>query len=276
MLRLYRKSIPNFRYYNGTTNEDCLKAIRDKKADVMLQNLYVMREYLQSPLYDGLDIFPAFSFPEEEKIVALPENSVLVSILDKSIEEITEMQQNDIVIAHTIAKGFHASLWEIMYKYRTFLIGMTLLIGTVICLLITILFIRQRHYQAIEGMNGKLAEANTHLEEAVLRANRASAAKSQFLSNMSHEIRTPMNAIAGLTELAKKHEDNPKKVDEYLGKIEISSKVLLNIINDILDMSAIESNKIKIAAEEFSINQIMGGIRDIFSPNVKTKEFILL
>ena len=86
-------------------------------------------------------------------------------------------------------------------------------------------------------------ERKEQLEEALQRANRANEAKSLFLSNMSHDIRTPMNAIIGFTTLATNHIDNVERVEDYLGKIQASSTHLLDLINDILDMSRIESGK---------------------------------
>lgn len=262
---------PNFRFYYGTTNEDCLKAIRDGRADVMLQNLYIIRECLQSPLYDGLDMFPAFSFPEDEKIVALPENAVLMSIINKSIASITDEQQNDIIINNTIAKGYQANTGEILYKYRKPLTIVAVLLAAVIGMLIAFSVVRQRNLLAMETVNRKLEETNVRLEEAVVQAERANTAKSQFLSRMSHEIRTPMNAIVGLTEIAKQHENEPLKIDDYLAKIGVSSKVLLNIINDVLDMSAIESNKLKIASDAFDMKQVLSGISAIYYPQCQSK-----
>ena len=109
------------------------------------------------------------------------------------------------------------------------------------------------------------------LVKAYDEAERANGAKSQFLSRMSHEIRTPMNAIVGLTTIAKSHEGDAEKTDEYLTKIEASSKILLNIINDVLDMSAIESAKMKIAESEFDLKQILNGISTIYYTQCKNK-----
>ena len=95
--------------------------------------------------------------------------------------------------------------------------------------------------------------------------------KSVFLANMSHEIRTPMNAIVGLTEIAKHYEEDPKKIEDYLDKIDVSSKVLLNIINDILDMSSIENKKMKIAKEPFDLHEILMSVCTIYEPQCKQK-----
>lgn len=95
------------------------------------------------------------------------------------------------------------------------------------------------------------------VEEALVQAENANKAKSTFLSNMSHDIRTPMNAIIGFTNLAQNHVDDPKLVAEYLDKIVSASKHLLNLINDILDMSRIESGKIQIEEDEMSLREVI-------------------
>ena len=96
---------------------------------------------------------------------------------------------------------------------------------TALCFLLTIrVAVIRKHGEET------LKKKNLLLADAVVQADRASTAKTQFLSRMSHEIRTPINAIVGLTEIAKKHEAEPQKMDDCLDKIATSSKVLLNII----------------------------------------------
>ena len=101
--------------------------------------------------------------------------------------------------------------------------------------------------------------------EALQSAERASKAKTDFLSNMSHDIRTPMNAIIGITTLMKNELHQPEKLAEHLGKLESSSQLLLGIINDILDMSRIESGKTTLSIEKMNlpqqISQLDGMIR---------------
>lgn len=101
------------------------------------------------------------------------------------------------------------------------------------------------------------------LEDALAQANKASAAKTSFLSNMSHDIRTPMNAIVGFTSLAKSRIDQPEKVLEYLDKINSSSNHLLNLINDILDMSHIESGKVTLDEQPCDLRELMDDLHSI-------------
>lgn len=108
-------------------------------------------------------------------------------------------------------------------------------------------------------------------EQAREEAEQASRAKSEFLSNMSHDIRTPMNAIVGMTTIAAAHIDNTQQVQNCLKKITISSKHLLGLINDVLDMSKIESGKLTLSMERVSLREAMDNIVTIVQPQTKSK-----
>ena len=118
-------------------------------------------------------------------------------------------------------------------------------------------------------------EKNAILEDALAQANRANKAKSTFLSNMSHDIRTPMNAIIGFTNLAIIHIDHQKQVREYLQKIMTSGNHLLGLINDILDMSRIESGKIHLEEKPCSLPDILYELRSIIQGDANAKNLDL-
>ena len=103
------------------------------------------------------------------------------------------------------------------------------------------------------------------LRDALDTAEQANRAKTAFLSNMSHEIRTPMNAIIGLDNIAMNDPETPAKTREYLGKIGDSANHLLNLINDILDMSRIESGRMTLKNEEFSFSELLQTVNTMFS-----------
>ncbi len=109
------------------------------------------------------------------------------------------------------------------------------------------------------------------LEVEKVEAEQSNRAKSTFLSNMSHDIRTPMNAIIGYTTLIKKEKNLPSKAISYLNKIETSNKQLLNLINDILDMSRIESGKMELNLEKADLKKFMNEVYDLFSTQMETK-----
>ena len=118
-------------------------------------------------------------------------------------------------------------------------------------------------------------EQKSLLEDALMQANKANKAKSVFLSNMSHDIRTPMNAIVGFTNLAITHIDNTEQVEEYLKKIKTSGNHLLSLINDVLDMSHIESGKIHLEEKPCSLPDILHGLHNILQADIHAKQLEL-
>lgn len=113
---------------------------------------------------------------------------------------------------------------------------------------------------------------NKQLAEALQAAQIASNSKTTFLSNMSHDIRTPMNAVLGFTTLLAKDAENPDKVREYTKKITASGQHLLSLINDILDVSKIESGKVVLTIEEFTLNDLVSSVDAIIRPMAKARE----
>lgn len=110
------------------------------------------------------------------------------------------------------------------------------------------------------------------VEEALVEAENANRAKSNFLSNMSHDIRTPMNAVLGFTRLAQDHVEEKEVVQGYLEKISSAGNHLLNLINDILDMSRIESGKLSIQEDEVSLREVIQEIRNLIQPMAEAQE----
>ncbi len=121
----------------------------------------------------------------------------------------------------------------------------------------------------------KQKEQTEALQDALMHARQANEAKTTFLSNMSHDIRTPMNAIIGFATIAASRIDNKVQVKECLQKVLSSSNHLLSLINDILDMSRIESGKMQIHEQECNISELMHNLVNIIQPQVKAKQLEL-
>ena len=119
-------------------------------------------------------------------------------------------------------------------------------------------------------------EKQKALSDALIAAEHANRAKTAFLNNMSHDIRTPMNAIVGFTGLAASHMDHPEQVKDYLQKITVSSQHLLSLINDVLDMSRIESGKVTIEEAEVHLPDVIHDLRTIIQANITAKQQDLL
>ncbi|WP_300764183.1 response regulator [uncultured Oscillibacter sp.] len=152
-----------------------------------------------------------------------------------------------------------------------FIVVASMLAAFFLCILLYYLSWRQQDKLRKE----QEAERKLHsqqLAEALQAAQIASESKTTFLSNMSHDIRTPMNAVLGFTTLLSKDAENPAKVREYTQKIMASGQHLLSLINDILDVSKIESGKVVLNLEEFSLNDVISSVDAIIQPMAKARK----
>lgn len=141
-----------------------------------------------------------------------------------------------------------------------------------------VLFIRQNITEVKEKelrVQARQEEQAQALQDALMQAQHANRAKTTFLSNMSHDIRTPMNAIIGFTTIAVSHINNKDQVKDCLQKVLSSSNHLLSLINDILDMSRIESGKVQIKEQECNISELLHNLVNIIQPQVKAKQLEL-
>lgn len=200
------------------------------------------------------------------------------------------IQNNDSMLVCIVSKGV---VDNSLVSYQR----MVLLIAIVLCIVIFILFmglsisiskmklanqkmkyeernkeIQEKNLKELANINKNLKIAQTATSQALEVAENANQAKTDFLSNMSHDIRTPMNAIVGMTTLLQKDCGNEEKVKEYAKKIEVSSKHLLGIINDVLDMNKIESGKTTLNYTDFSILEFVEQINTIFRPQMDEKQ----
>lgn len=139
-----------------------------------------------------------------------------------------------------------------------------LTVGALLAILIVMLITFMLYYRLSRQVMRELEEAR----QDAMQANRA---KSEFLSSMSHDIRTPMNAIVGMTEIALKNIDDSMKVEDCLKKVKLSSKHLLGLINDVLDMSKIESGKLTLNYNQISLRETMNDIINIMQPQLKKR-----
>lgn len=140
-----------------------------------------------------------------------------------------------------------------------------IMIGAVLVILLTMSLVFIQYFRLSQ-------QQVKELEKTKQEAIHANMAKSEFLSSMSHDIRTPMNAIIGMTEIALKNLQDPERIEDCLKKVKLSSKHLLGLINDVLDMSKIESGKMTLHMDQMSLRETMDDIVNIMRPQVKENE----
>lgn len=196
-------------------------------------------------------------------------------------KDYSTMIQVDGVRQHMYASSLPNSVWYLVTlmpygalnqsveSLGTRSIVSSVIVCTVILLALIAMFLR---YLTLNRAQVKeLEEAKHQSEKARQEAEIASKSKGEFLSNMSHDIRTPMNAIVGMTAIAMAHMDDPQQVQNCLKKITMSSRHLLGLINDVLDMSKIESGKMMLNEDRVSLREIMESIVSIVQPQIKAK-----
>lgn len=259
LISYVKNHCPQFKLKLANSMEDCAKLVESGEADFLGQNINVIKPLLQNPHYENLFVLPSSFMSEYSGIVGLDntQNGVLVSIINKAIATITSKQTDQMTVNQTLNNGYSMSFGDYVYKFRVPLLIIAVLVLLCFILLISISVSRQKN--AV-----RISLTNARLEKAIAKADSANMAKSQFLAQMSHEIRTPMNAIIGLTSIAMSEVNSPQKTSDYLTKIDGSSRLLLSIINDVLDMSAIEGGKLKIDNEPFNFKQMLTNITTVF------------
>ena len=155
-------------------------------------------------------------------------------------------------------------------NHNIFVVVGVMLVAFFLCCLLYYLSQRQQR-RVRQEREAERELYNKQLSEALRAAQIASSSKTTFLSNMSHDIRTPMNAVLGFTALLAKDAENPAKVREYSAKIMASGQHLLSLINDVLDVSKIESGKVVLNYEQFALDDITAALDAIIQPMAKAK-----
>ena len=259
--------------------EEVEKVVRGGKADCFIAESGQLTNYIQDHKLHSVFL----TFPGNTSFAVKRENTLLLSILNKTLKT---MSSSMLTGALAMYENALRKVTVIDFIKDNLLIVTTMFLCVFAFILVVILgFLRkarmaegkarQAANQSLE-LNKRLKESHQELETALLRAESANSAKTTFLNNMSHDIRTPMNAIIGFTALAASHIDNKEKVKEYLSKISTSGEHLLSLINDILDMSRIESGKVKINENPLYLPDLLHDIQTIVQPNIASKQLEFL
>lgn len=258
---------PNYNIIECNTIKECFDLLKEGKVDLVFSSLYTSNNILIKENRTDVNFIPT---TETNIGIAIKftgsDSEILKSIFNKEISTIKSEDQTQALLNYTTNMAPEASL---SYFIQTNT-GVFIFILFIIFLVLLFACIWLIRYYAISKQKAALSSINDELRKA-------NAAKTDFLSRMSHDIRTPMNAIIGMTNLAKKSANVSEETLDYLEKINSSSNFLLGLINDILDMSKIESGSLNFNPSVYFYNDFLSNISAMFTPlcNNKNVTFII-
>ena len=262
-------------FYPST--EDCLEAVIAGKVGATTLNSMRSKEILRRSMFRQLSAWQ-MKDPAPRCFGVRIGNEGLLKFLNRGLGVLGDSYLRELTIRHANAL-YTVTLAELFNNYKEEIAGAVL---AVVLLVIGFLVrdVRRSREEALakelarkelEEKNRMLAESQDALSEALNKAEAANRAKTVFLNNMSHDMRTPMNAIVGFTALAIERLDSTALVKDYLSKIALSSQHLLSLINDVLDMSRIESGKVTLEETEIHLPALVRELQAIIQANVSAK-----
>ena len=262
---------PQWEIVDCDTQEDAARLVKDGQADCFVTGISSENKYSKKYSFYSVPLVN----PVRSCFAVNSGNRSLLSILNKTIKA---MPVNMLAGALAMYKSSARKVTLSDFIKDNFFKVMLISSIAVAVVLLTILMLLQKARKA-EAAARKAAsdtqELNAKLQVAVEKAESANCAKSTFLSNMSHDIRTPMNAIIGFTTLALSNIDDTDRVKDYLGKTLASSNHLLSLINDVLDMSRIESGKNHLEEVEVNLSDVLHDLKTIVSGQIYAKQLEL-
>ena len=262
---------PQWEIVDCDTQEDAARLVKDGQADCFVTGISSENKYSKKYSFYSVPLVN----PVRSCFAVNSGYRSLLSILNKTIKA---MPVNMLAGALAMYKSSARKVTLSDFIKDNFFKVMLISSIAVAVVLLTILMLLQKARKA-EAAARKAAsdtqELNAKLQVAVEKAESANCAKSTFLSNMSHDIRTPMNAIIGFTTLALSNIDDTDRVKDYLGKTLASSNHLLSLINDVLDMSRIESGKNHLEEVEVNLSDVLHDLKTIVSGQIYAKQLEL-
>lgn len=243
--------------------QECMEAVNSGEADYTRMPAAFIEDFYSKDYYANVSLVADTNLKEELTLaLTVPVNVPLYSVLSKALNNFTDEESAHILTnsSLTLREGT-VTLKSLLYTNPIVVIG----ICAGIILLVSIIIIL---------LNFNRTRARL-MQVKLEKAEETSRAKSDFLSRMSHEIRTPMNAIIGLTNLIRMTGEVTPAVDKNLSKIDSSAQFLLSLLNDVLDMSKIDRQKMKIEETPFDLRQLISQVESMFCVQAESQELTM-
>ena len=250
--KVLAKSYPNFDPVDHPSVSACFDAVNSGEADLMIQNQYVVEYWISKPIYEKLNVIPVPGLDDRlcfSAVVAFgggegpdtEDGRILIDILNKTIAAIPEDEIGSYTIQAIMENPYRYTFSDFLYRYRHAV--RTMAIAVFLIILLTVLLIRM-HLRFTEN------KANDRI-------------KNQFLSTMSHEIRTPLNGLIGLNHLMSQNSDDPEKLKEYLRQSTLTSNYLMSLVNDMFDMSSLQSQNLELVLRPVDLKLVLNTVDSI-------------
>lgn len=242
---------------------ECLEAVNSGEADYTRMPAAFIEDFYSKYYYVNIALAAETNLQEELTLaLTVPVKVPLYSVLSKAINNFSDEESEHILLNNSLAlRESTVTVKSLLYSNPIMVIGISVSIILLISVIVVLLNFNRTRARVMQ----------LKLE----KAEEMGRAKSDFLSRMSHEIRTPMNAIIGLTNLTRMTGEVTPAVDETLSKIESSAKFLLSLLNDVLDMSKIDNQKMKMECVPFDLIKMVSEIKNMFSVQAETQELTL-
>lgn len=236
---------------NCDSAKDCLQALKSNKADITILNTIEYNYQSKNERFSDLIEWENYRHQSGAVLAASKDvDPALLGVMGKALRLVPETQKDDIINQYMNISYDSYSLLDYIYQGRNIIVVCCILFVLVFVFWLVISYMQKKSYRLLENKNRELYDA-------IQKAQKASQAKTQFLSHMSHDIRTPINGIMGMLSIAEKNQGDLARQADCREKIRISAEHLLSLINDVLDISKLESGSVEFHMEVFSLRTLL-------------------
>ncbi len=257
--KVLARQFPEFELVDYASMEECLDAVSRGEADLLIQNQYVVEYWLYKPRYQDLLTIPLMEIPDQLCFSAvtplemdpgqLEEEEILISILNKSIAQMSDGEVASYVVSSTLENRYRYSLGDFLYQYRYMLILLGISLVLICVLLYVVIWARFQ----------------------TLKAQAQAKAKGDFLAAMGHELRTPLNGLISLQYLMGQNTEEPKKLTGYLQQSSFLARYLLSLVNNVLDMSKLQEGKLALECKPVDLETLLAAVESLAKQGMEEK-----
>lgn len=231
--------------------KDCLKELESGRADITLMNTIEYNYQSKNERFSDLIEWENFRYQSGTTLAAAENiDPAVFGVMNKAMRLVSEAEKEDIINQYMNLPYDSYEISDYLYQTKDVIIISFIILVFLVIFSCTLAHMRRKSYHLLEKKNGEL-------EIAIQEAEKANQAKTEFLSHMSHDIRTPINGIMGMLNIAQDFPEDLEKQEDCREKIRTSAEHLLSLINDVLDISKLESGNVEFAREVFHLHELL-------------------